>query len=532
MPITLTDLIRWENEKDTDKFHQFLLSKWDKKDEPLIAYSINVLDKIHSADSLKYIIMLNQVFFKNELSNQIKNLLVNWGEPVIEYLYDHITTSLTKSDATKALYTLGAIDDELVLPKMIEIITKNINSLELDACKILQKIIPFSNLVDIYKSNNEYIRYATVKIATSYPFKYENPNHRHIVSIFYAMYEEEIFAWHDEENPKPKKEDKVQIEEAKSNKSRGSNFTTITGLFNFFALVMQDENVIVRFSGIQGLIKEINNAKNEWYGRDYIQVLPFVCNILLSILTDDDFYIQQKAIELLRNFNNDVQIFEELKKLYIQKDKLILEQLLVTLGDFKKEEMLEDYIEIYNNNDFEQNIRAAALRAIVKIPNKKAIEILTNQNLEEFNEDYLIEIVESLGIHAPQDTFAILTPFLDSENLDIKIAAIKSIVEQNASIWRNHIISFIEKNDHPLLFYLLIDYLKSFCDNQAKKIIIKKIVNARRYNFDISEFKVILQKLIGDESIRSYVNKIDVTNDNELQHNIEKLIIILDKNKR
>jgi len=96
MSLTLNDLIKWEKEKDLDKYHQFLLSNWEKKDKPLISYTINILEKIHSQESLKYIIMLNQNLFIKALSFQIKDVLVNWGKPVIDYLFDHTSSSKTK----------------------------------------------------------------------------------------------------------------------------------------------------------------------------------------------------------------------------------------------------------------------------------------------------------------------------------------------------------------------------------------------------------------------------------------------------
>jgi len=526
MPLTLNDLIKWEIEKDLDKFHQFLLSNWDEKNIPLISFAINVLEKIHSPDSLKYIIMLNQDIFSKALSFQMRDVLVNWGEPVIDYLFDHITSSKTKFEAVKAFYTLGKIDDELIIPLILEIIHKNINLLEKDACKILQKKISFSTLVDLYKKSDECIRYALVKTATTYPFDIDKENFP-IPSSYYAFFWEEI--WLVGDIPELKNENQPPIEVINTNKNEELSFTTPAELFDFFELVMQDENVQVRFAGILGLETEIKNARSECFWRTELSVFPLVRNILLSILNDeDDYYILQKAIELLKNFNNDDQVYEELKKLYLQKDKLILEQLLVTLGDFKKEELLDDYIEIYTNNDFEQNVRAAALLAIVKIPNKKSIELLSNQNLGKIKENYLIDIVESLGKHDPQDTFDILLPLLEAENWDFREAAIKSIAEQNVSIWKNRIITFIEENDNPLFFYKLLDYLRTFCDYQAKKIIIKHIVN-NKLMFMKSEYLIILQKLIGEESIRSYVNGMDVTNDNELQHDIEKLIITLDK---
>jgi len=527
MSITIIDIIKWENEKDLEKIPQFLMSNWEKKDKPLISYAINVLEKIHAPESLRYIITLNQDLFNKDLSFQIRDVLVNWGEPVIEYLFAHITSSKSKFDAVKALYTLGKIDNEMIIPKILEIIHKNINSLEKDACKILQKKISFSNLVDLFKISDEFIRYALVKTAVSYPFDFDKPDFP-IPNSFYAFFEEEIL--YEEEIPGLRDENHLLNEEIKSNVNEKLSFTSPDELFDFFGIVLQDEHVQVRFAGIQGLRTEIENAKNEWFWRNTNLVFPFVRKILLHSIDDEDFYIQQLAVELLKNFSNDEEIYIELKKIFLQKEPLILEQLIATLGEFKKEEMFEGYLEVYKNIGFSQNIRSAALSAISKIPSKKSEKFLLKQNLTGISEKYLIEIVESMGFYSAQDSFEILLPFLDSRNMDLKITAIKSIAQQNDQVWKEKIISFISKNDNPIFLYYLIDYLRTFSFEQAIEIIIKHVVNTK-FKVEITDYMVILQRLIGEESLRSHVSKIDRKNDTEFENDIKKFLSILDSRK-
>ena len=529
MKITMQDLVKWENEKDLDKFHQFLLSNWNKEDKPLISNAVNVLDKIHSPESLKNLITLNQDLFSKELSFQIRDVLINWGDPVIECLYEHITSSKDKFDAVKAFYTLGKIDDDRVIPIILEIIHKNTNSLELEACKILQKKMPFSKLVETFKNSTEYIRFALVKAATSYPFDSDTPEFP-IPSTYYAFFEEEI--WYEDDNQTVDKEKKQRNVEIKKEEIEGENFTSPDEVFDFFGHALQDEQVQVRYAGIQGIRKEIENARNKWFWRNEPLVFPFVRNVLLQAIHDEDYYIQQSAIEMLKNFNNDdEEIFIELNELFKLKEPFIMEQLISTMGEFKKAELFEDYLEIYENQAYDQNIRSAALSAITKISNKKSIEFLLDQELTEITEKYLIEIIESIGSQSAQDSFEILLPYLDSKNMDLKIAAIKSIAQQNDQVWKDQVLSFLMKNDNPIYLYLLIDYLKTYCFDQAKKIIIKNVVNTK-IKVEIPEHLVVLQRLIGEESIRYHISKINYKNDAEYEYDIKRFLTILEKRNR
>lgn len=524
----MSDLLKWEKEKDIEKIHQFLMSNWEKEDKALISKAVSVLDKIHSPESLKYLISLNQDLFSKELSFQIRDVLINWGDPVIECLYEHITSSKDKFDALKAFYTLGKIADERIIPKILVIIYKNINSLEKDACKILQKKMSFSKLVETYKNSDEYIRYALVKTATSYPFDSDTPEFP-IPSTYYAFFEEEI--WYEDDNPLGEKENKQRNVKIKKEKIEGEKFTTVDELFDFFGHALQDEQVQVRYAGIQGIRTEIENARNKWFWRNEPLVFPFVKNILLQAIQNEDYYIQQSAVEMLKNFNDDEEIFIELNKLFKQKEPLIMEQLISTMGEFKKAELFEDFVEIYENQAYDQNIRYAALSAITKITNKKSIDFLLDQDITEITEKYLIEIIESIGSQKSQDSFDILLLFLDSKNMDLKIAAIKSIAQQNDQVWKDQVLSFLMKNDNPIYLYPLIEYLKTYCFDQAKKIIIKNVVNTK-IKVEIPEHLVILQRLIGEESIRSHVSKLDIKNDAEFEYDIKRLLTILDKHNR
>ena len=524
----MSDLLKWENEKDIEMIHQFLLSNWEKKDKPLITYAINVLDKIHSPESPKYLITLNQDFFSKDLSFQIRDVLINWGDPVIDCLNEHIISSKDKFDAVKAFYTLGKINDDRVIPLILQIIHKNTNSLELDACKILQMKMSFSNLVETYKNSNEFIRYALVKAATSYPFDSDTPEFP-IPSTFYAFFEEEI--WYEDDTPVVDKEKTQQNEEIKNKKIEGEYFSTPEDLFNFFGLTLQDKDVQVRYTGIQGIRTEIKNAKNKWFWRNELQVFPLIRNILLQAIHDEDHYIQRSAIEMLKNYNDDEEIYFTLKELFKNKEPMILEQLISTLGEFKNEELFDEFLEIYENRTYDQNIRSAALCGISNISNKKSLNILLAQNLSEIPEKFLIDIIESIRSYGAKDTYDILLPFMDSENTDIKLATIKSITQQNDQVWKDQILSFIRKNDNPIYLYPLIDYLRTFCFEQVKKIFIKNIVNPKN-KFLIPEHLVILQRLIGEESIRSHISKIDVKNSDEYEDDIRRLITILDKLNR
>jgi len=523
----LENLIKWENEKDIDKIHQFLMSNWEKKDKPLISYAINVLDKIHAPESLKYIITLNQDLFSKELSFQIRDVLINWGDPVIECLYEHITCSNDKFNAVKAFYTLGKIADERIISKILVIIYKNINSLEKDACKILQKKMPFSKLVETYKNSNEYIRFALIKAASSYPFDSDTPEFP-IPSTYYAFFEEEI--WYEDDIHTAGKDNKQRNEELKKEEIEGENFSTPKDLFDFFSLALEDKHVQVRYAGIQGLRTEIENAKSEWFWRNESQVFPFVRKILLHSIHDEDHYIQQFSIEMLKNFDNDEEIYINLKKLIKQKDPLIFEQLISTISEFKKEEMFEDFLEIYKNESYDQNIRSAALSAIAKIPNNKSAEFLLGQGITGITEKYLLEIIESIGSQSAQESYDFLLPFLISGNMDQKLATLKSIAQQNDQLWKDQILIFLRKNDNPIYLYPIIEYLKTFCFEQAVKIIINNIVNTR-IKIEITDYLVILQRFIGDESIRTHVSKIDVKNDGEYENEIIKFLTILDSRK-
>jgi len=521
MPLTYSDLIRWEAEKDIDKFHQILLFMIEDEYKPLISYAVMVLERIHKPDSLQKLIELNQRKISEELNEQIKNVIINWGESAIKFLQDHVKKSKTKYSAKQALLVLGEIEDDRVISFLIEIIYENFRSFEVEACNILQKKLKFQKLIDFYKNNDGKIRYAIVKVATSYPL-FEQPNL--LVNEF--------------DKPKQPVSESIKVDNCSeidgesqteigiTNDQENIYYTDLDEIFKFFQLVAKDENVIVRYAGISGLLEEMENAKSGKKGRNEKEVFPFVRNLLLLFLTDEDFYIRQIAIKHLNHFKDDDQVYNKLKSIFEKREIYLLEQVLLTLGDFKKEELIEEFATICYDQKQEESIRLAAVKALRQIPDDRTKQILMNI-IESENDTFLqFETIKSLEFYNPKDTFDFLLPLLDDERTNVKMATVTCVVSQNDPIWENPILSFLDKNDEFDFVYLLTRYLKTFQDNRAKLILINKIVNSR-YSREIEEYFWVLKTILGEKSVEELLIEISLTDDIQIQNDLDKFKTIL-----
>jgi len=526
MPLTYSDLIRWEAEKDIDKFHQILLFMIEDEYKSLISYAVMVLERVHNIDSLQKLIEINKRKISEELSEQIKNVIVNWGEPAIELLQDHVKKSNTKYSAKQALLTMGEIEDDRVISFLIEIIYENFRSFEVEACNILQKKLKFQKLIDLYKNNDAKIRYAIVKVATSYPHFEDYTNSLVNES---SKLKQPVSESIDVDNCS-EIDGESQTEIGITNDQENIYSTELGEIYKFFELVVKDENVIVRYAGISGLFEEMENAKSGKKDRNEKEVFPFVRNLLLLFLTDEDFYIRQIAIKHLSHFNTDEHVYNKLKSIFEKREILLLEQVLLTLGDFKKEELIEEFATICYDQKQEESIRLAAVKALRQMPNDRTKQILMNI-IESENDTFLqFETIKSLEFYNPKDTFDFLLPLFDHERTNVKMATVTCVVSQNDPIWENPILSFLDKNDEFDFVYPLTRYLKTFQDNRAKLILIKKIVNSR-YSREIEEYFWVLKTILGEKSVEELLIEISLTDDIQIQDDLDKFKTILANRK-
>ena len=149
----------------------------------------------------------------------------------------------------------------------------------------------------------------------------------------------------------------------------------------------------------------------------------FVFNLLKKALNNSEWFVREKAVRALSNFNNKKTI-ELLIKVLKDPENYIRKSAVDILGELKSEKAVENLIDLLKDPDSE--VRQCAARALGSINCEKAIKPLIETS-KDIDFDVRASAIKSLGMIQGERSIEILLVAIKDRDHRVRLSAVKSL---------------------------------------------------------------------------------------------------------